>query len=36
MPNNKFIGEIDFVEPLKKNKEEVKKIIDWIKGLDIR
>ena len=32
IPNNKFIGEIDFMDPLKNNKEEdVKKAIMWVK-----
>lgn len=36
IPNNKFIGEIDFVEPIKNNKEEsIEKAIKWIKGLNI-
>ena len=34
IPNNKFIGEIDFLEPLKNNKEEdMKKAAVWIKEL---
>lgn len=34
IPNNKFIGEIDFMEPLKNNKEEdVRKEIMWVKEL---
>ena len=34
IPNNKFIGEIDFMEPLKNNKEEdVRKAIMWVKEL---
>ena len=34
IPNNKFIGEIDFFEPINNDKEEaMKKAVIWIKEL---
>lgn len=34
IPNNKFIGEIDFVDPLKNNKVEyIEKVAQWVNGL---
>lgn len=34
LPENEFVGEIEFVDPLKKNKEEnLEKVINWVKTL---